>query len=354
MRSALLVTLTLSLRVFAQDAEASADAGLEAALADVPEASEAETATATTSTLAADGGLLYSADLSDDELNRRFVDDAASLGSMSLGVAEAGRLINGVQMPEGDAWTIVDPTNAWGTRETIDALTTVAREVHASFADAKLRINHIGRQNGGWLRPHQSHQSGRDVDLGFFYREGVNPGAPKQAREKEIDLARNWTLIRALVINADVQFILVDKRVQKVLADYALAIGEKKEWVDKLFLGADTLVKHARRHRDHFHVRFFAPRSQELGARISPILASRADENVLIHRVVKGDSLGKLATKYNSTVSMIQKANGLTGTALSVGRTLNIPIRGPCTQCPLPPPLVVPPRLLPPDPDPAT
>ncbi len=352
MRAALLVTLTLSLRGFAQDLDASPDAGPEAALRDVPEASEAEVTS--TPTAAHDGGLLYSADLSDEELNRRFVDDPASLGSMSLGVAEAGRLINGVQMPEGEAWTIVDPANAWGTKETIDALTTVAREVHASFADAKLRINHIGRQNGGWLRPHQSHQSGRDVDLGFFYKDGVNPGSPKQAREKEIDLARNWTLIRALVINADVQFVLVDKRVQKVLADYALAIGEKKEWVDRLFLGADTLVKHARRHRDHFHVRFFAPRSQELGARISPILTSRADQNVLIHRVVKGDSLGKLATKYNSTVAMIQKANGLSGTALSVGRTLNIPIRGPCTQCPLPPPLVVPPRLLPPEPDPAT
>lgn len=352
MRAALLLTLTLSLRALAHDDDASPDAGVEAVLPDVPEASEAEVAAPATA--AADGGLHYTADLTDEELNRRFVDDCPSLGSMSLGVAEAGRLINGVQMPEGDAWSIVDPTNAWGTQETIDALTTVAREVNASFTDAKLRINHIGRQNGGWLRPHQSHQSGRDVDLGFFYRQGVNPGAPTQAREKEIDLARNWTLIRSLVINADVQFILVDKRVQKVLADYALAIGEKKEWVDKLFLGADTLVKHARRHRDHFHVRFFAPRSQELGARISPILTSRADENVLIHRVVKGDSLGKLAAKYNSTVSMIQKANGLKTNALSVGRTLNVPIRGPCTQCPLPPPLVVPPRLLPPEPDPAT
>lgn len=301
-----------------------------------------------------DGGYQYTTDLTDDELAHRFVESPGSLGSISVGVAEAGRVINAVQMPAGEAWQLVDPTNAWGTQETIEALTAVARDVHASYPDALLRINHIGRQNGGWLRPHQSHQSGRDVDLGFYYGTGVNLGALKRSREQSIDLARNWALLRSLVINADVQFVLVDKRVQKVLYDYALTIGEDKAWLNTLFLGADTLVKHARRHRDHFHVRFYAPRSQELGRRIQPVLAARADENVLIVRVQKGDSLGRLASRYNSTIRAIQQANGLSGVALRVGRTLNVPVRGPCTQCPVPPPLVVPPRLLPPEPGPAS
>ena len=34
---------------------------------------------------------------------------------------------------------------------------------------------------------------------------------------------------------------------------------------------------------------------------------------------------------------------------LRVGRTLNVPLRGPCTQCPRAPLVRVPPRLLPPD-----
>ena len=61
-----------------------------------------------------------------------------------------------------------------------------------------------------------------------------------------------------------------------------------------------------------------------------------------------GDTLGALAVKYNSGVKLIQKANGMTNTSLRVGRTLNIPLRGPCTNCPVPPPQVVPPRCLPP------
>jgi murein endopeptidase len=303
----------------------------------------------------ADGGLRYTADLSDDELRRRFVEEPASLGTVSVGLAEAGRVINAVQVPKSaPSWQVVDPANAWGTQETVDAIEHVAEEVHAAFPDAVLRVNHVGRQSGGWLRPHQSHQAGRDVDLGFYYQPGVDVGAPRRTREQIIDPARNWALLRSLVINADVQFVLVDKRIQRVLYDYARAIGEDKAWLDKLLLGPDTLVKHARRHRDHFHVRFYAPRSQELGRRLLPVLAARADENLVIHRVAKGDTLGRLAVRYSSTVKLIQGANGLTSPSLRVGRTLNIPVRGPCTQCPVPPPLVVPPRLLPPEPGPAS
>jgi LysM repeat protein len=146
-----------------------------------------------------------------------------------------------------------------------------------------------------------------------------------------------------------VQVILVDYRVQKLLFEEARSEGEDQTWLDSLFhAGPDSLFQHARRHRDHFHVRLFSPRAQELGVRLQRFLAEQKDDNVVIHRVVKGDSLGKLAQRYGSTVALIQKANGLAGTALSIGRTLSVPLRGPCTQCPVPPPVVVPPRRLPP------
>ena len=45
---------------------------------------------------------------------------------------------------------------------------------------------------------------------------------------------------------------------------------------------------------------------------------------------------------------MIQKHNGMRNTFLRVGRSLAVPMRGPCTHCPVPPPLVVPARRLPP------
>jgi hypothetical protein len=44
---------------------------------------------------------------------------------------------------------------------------------------------------------------------------------------------------------------------------------------------------------------------------------------------------------------MIMKANRMRKTFLHLGQQLRIPLRGPCTKCPLPPAVVVPPRRLP-------
>ncbi|MDP1826355.1 MAG: penicillin-insensitive murein endopeptidase [Archangium sp.] len=298
-----------------------------------------------------DGGILYSADLSDEELTRRWVEEPESLGSISVGLTEAGRLVNGVQIPPGEAWRVIDANNAWGTQETIDFIVAAANSVRAQFPGAApLRINHIGKKNGGYLRPHQSHQAGRDVDLGFYYPNDEDPGRLSKKRELAMDLALNWALLKALVTKADVEFVLVDRRIQARLYAFALAQGEDKAWLDRLFhAGQASLIKHARRHRDHFHARFFGGRSQELGRRIQPLLAKQPEQNLVIYRVKKGDTLGGLAVRYNSGVKLIQKANGLTSTSLRVGRTLNIPLRGPCTNCPIPPPLVVPARCLPPE-----
>ena len=358
--------LTLLISLFPAIARAGADAGsgadggeelsaeyeAEEAEADEPLDSldpEAESSNAGNASAATDGGLLYTQDLTDDALMKQFVGNMASLGSISVGFAEAGRLINGVQMTPGDAWSVVSPENAWGTRETVVFLSVVARAVMEQFPYvAPLRVNHIGKQEGGYLRPHHSHQSGRDADLGFYYRAGMNPLRVKGARENAMDLPANWALVRALATRTDTQVILLDRRVQKVLYDYAVSIGEDRAWLDSLFnAGRSSLLQHVRRHRDHFHVRFYSARSQELGWRIQPLLAKRSDENFVIHRVRPGDTLGHLAMRYGSGVKLIQRANGLTSINLRLGRTLNIPLRGPCTKCPLPPQVVVPPRRFP-------
>ena len=343
------------------DAGAAEDAGeaisdeyaLEEAEADEPLDSldpEAEAANAGNSPELTDGGLLYSQDLSDEALLKHFVGNLPVLGSISVGLAEAGRLINGVQLSPGDSWSVVSPDHAWGTRETIVYLSIAARAVQERFPwVAPLRVNHISKKEGGYLRPHHSHQSGRDADLGFYYRAGMNPLTVKGPRENAMDLPANWALVRALATQTDTQVILLDRRVQKVLYDYAISIGEDRAWLDSLFnAGRRSLLQHVRRHRDHFHVRFYSSRSQELGWRIQPLLAKRADSNFVIHRVKAGDTLGHLAMRYGSGVKLIQRANGLTGVALRVGRTLNIPLRGPCTRCPLPAQVVVPPRRAPP------
>jgi LysM repeat protein/murein endopeptidase len=291
----------------------------------------------------------YSSDVADDVLQDLFEHHPERLGSVSIGFTDSGRQLNAVQFPKGEdgAWVVVDPHESWGTKETIDYVVAAARQVAERMPGPPLRVNDISKKDGGWLRPHHSHQAGRDVDLGLFY-----PDASRctKAREKCMDVARNWALVRALVTTGDVQFILVDKRIQAVLYAHALSIGEDKAWLDSLFHGgSDALVKHARRHRDHFHVRYYAPRSQELGRRLHPLLAKLPDQNVITYRIKNGDSLGKIAGKFGTTVNALKKQNGLKNNFLRAGRSLSVTLRGPCTTCPVPPPVVVPPRRLPPD-----
>lgn len=299
-------------------------------------------------TAPADGGLLYSLDLTDEALAATWKDAPSTLGSISMGFVEEGRLINGVPFPQGDGWTVVSPDATYGTQETVDFVAAAIRQVKAEHPDAPpLRVNQISAREGGYLRPHKTHQNGRDVDLGFYYPGGQTVRV--REREKVIDVALNWALVKALVMQGDVQFILVDQRVQKVLFEHAKKAGEDSAWLDSLFhAGRSSILQHARRHRDHFHVRYFNGRAQELGRRVAPLLATRPEENIAMHRVKKGDTLGGIAYRYGSSAAAIRKASGLSNNLLRIGRVLKVPLRKPCTTCPVPPPMVVPPRRLPP------
>ena len=292
-------------------------------------------------------GPFFTNDLTDDTLLQLWKEKPAELGPISVGFVQSGRLVNSVQFPKGDDWLLVSPDLAWTTQETVDYLTRAIRDVRTQFPRAPpVRVNQISAREGGHLRPHKSHQNGRDVDMGFYYPT-VDP-VRERAREKYIDLELNWAFIKALATHTDVQMILVDKRIQKVIRDYALNHGEDPTWVASLFDGGNPLIRHARGHRDHFHVRFFNPRAQELGRRIAPLLALQPEQNIMMHRVRNGDTLGGIAVRYRSTIQAIKKSNRLNGILLRIGQVLSVPLRGPCTQCPVPPPVVIPARRLPP------
>jgi LysM repeat protein len=294
----------------------------------------------------------YTRELSDAELERRWRQAPATLGAISLGLVSEGRLVNGVPFPRDDAppgreaWVSLTPDHGFGTEETIAQVVVAARRVKSQFPDAlPLRVNALSARDGGYVRPHKTHQNGRDVDLGFYY-DTPTP-ARTRAKEKIMNVAQNWALLEALVLEGDVQVILLDKRVQRVLREHAERIGADRAWLDRLFVGPSALVQHARGHRDHFHVRYWNGRAQELGRRVAPLLALRPEENVAFVRVRRGDTLGHLARQHSSTVAAIKKQNRLRSNFLRVGQVLRVQRRGPCTACPVPPPVIVPPRCLP-------
>lgn len=299
-----------------------------------------------------DSGFRYTTELSDRELARLWKDSPQALGTISIGRPEEGRLINAIPFPEapdGGAWKVIVPESCWTTTETADAIIGAATQLREWFPEgAPVRVGQVSGPEGGFLPPHLTHQNGRDIDVGLFY-PGPEPYRVIE-REKVMDVPMNWGFVKAILMHGDVQHILLDRRVQKVLYDYALKIGEDRKWLERVFHnGNRSIFRHARKHRDHFHVRLLNVRAQELAFRLAPLLPVRTDENVAFHRVKSGDTLGRIAINFHTSVSRLKTANHLASTFLSVGQLLRIPLKGPCTNCPVPRPAVAPPRLVEPE-----
>jgi len=270
-----------------------------------------------------------------ERLRAAVKNELATLGPMSLGQPSAGALLNGVQAESSALYELVAPSGAWGTRETIDYLAAALNKVHAVHPETPpLSLGHISAQHGGPLRPHLSHQSGRDVDISFYYLDGTRWYA--RATEKNLDRARTWTFVRALVTETDVEMILIDHSVQALLRRHALESGEDPAWVSGIFDGVAgklrPIVRHAPGHATHLHVRFYNPIAQESArlayeALVQEGIAPRLTSFVR-HRARRGDTLGKLARKYGTSVRAIQQANGLRTKLLRERREYRIPIRG--------------------------
>ncbi len=282
--------------------------------------------------------------------------DLGSLGSISLGAPSAGALLNGVRAEDGPLFKLQNPSGAFATQETLDYLCAAIRRVQSEFPGTPaLALGHISAKEGGPLSPHISHQAGRDVDISFYYRDS----SPWYSRgtKQNLDLPRTWAFVRALVIETDVDMILIDHSIQTLLEAYALSAGENAEWVRSLFHGGAggmrRIIRHAPGHATHLHIRFFNPVAQETGRRVAPILHElglrKAPPSFIRYRARRGDTLGKIAKRFHTTVPALKSANGLRTSKIRENRSYRIPV-GPKKGPAISPPLRFPPRRIPPEP----
>jgi murein endopeptidase len=212
--------------------------------------------------------------LDDQELEELAQRDPTLLGSMSVGAPNGGALFNGVQLPESKLWKLADPVHAWGTRESIDFVAHAITRVNEYFPGSPLLyVGDFSGPRGGKLRPHKSHQSGRDVDLGYYYTTGE--AWYKRATSKNLDRARTWALLETLLTETRVEYVFMDRGIQPLLKEYALAQGEDPEWLSRIFEGPsnrDPIVRHRFGHATHMHVRFENPTAELTARRSYPLL----------------------------------------------------------------------------------
>ncbi len=187
--------------------------------------------------------------------------------SESVGQPWNGRLVNGEALPESDGYRIRRPHRAYGASHVVEHLQRAIAGVRAMYDVHTLAIGDLSAPRGGKIGDHHSHQSGLDVDVGFYFHR-VPDGYPDTfvAANGDLDLDATWALLLAFVRSSDldtgVQMIFLDYEVQATLYKFAKKRGTPDEDLAAIFQyprGKDTLagvVRHWPHHADHFHVRF--------------------------------------------------------------------------------------------------
>lgn len=239
---------------------------------------------------------------------------------VSVGAANNGWLIGGVPL-DADARLQTREGRNFGTVETIEGIREAVERVHKRFPrhTHRLVVGDISRRSGGRLRPHRSHQSGRDADIGYFHKDKPAPRWFRKARASTIDLPRTWTFIEGLLADGKVEYLFIDYALQGLLYNYALKKRKmSKGKLSRLFAyprgrrARVGIIRHSSGHRDHMHVRFHSP---DAVAAVTAYIARHGEdaiEPVPVHATVKsGQTLTSIARRHRTTVKKIRAWNGL-------------------------------------------
>ncbi len=185
--------------------------------------------------------------------------------SASLGAPGDGRLEGGVPMPDGPGRILkMIPWKSWGTAHTVAVLDQVLRTWAETHPDAlPILVGNLSAPTGGKLPPHATHQSGRDVDLGYPQKPGVEKEYNWRAIDARLlDPAMAWSLLEILAKTRAVEVVFIDRSIQKLLYDYAVETGRYTQrqlarWMEypRPTGSGSPFIQHVRGHVDHLHVR---------------------------------------------------------------------------------------------------
>jgi len=180
----------------------------------------------------------------------------------SVGQPWAGRLDQAAELPEqGPGYTTFKP-NRFGTWQVIHTLTAGIAEVLLRYPDSvPVVVGDLSAASGGHLSPHRSHQSGLDIDIGYFH-DGNRPVTRFQdATDGTLDAPKTLTLLEGLLRTGWVDLIFTDRKVQRALIAEARNRGWSDDLLHAIFAEAcdggckNAVVRHSKGHGNHLHLR---------------------------------------------------------------------------------------------------
>ena len=185
--------------------------------------------------------------------------------SRSVGAPNRGRIENAAPFPQGEGWVLREfRPRSYATRQTVRTLALALAEWHERFPDANpVKLGELSKRGGGRVRPHKSHRTGRDVDIGYVMLEPDEGHRFVGATADSLDAQATWGLVSRLLASGAVESIFMANSVQEQLIPYAAeAMGEAELRATFSILEPNprakkkAAVKAVRGHDDHMHVRF--------------------------------------------------------------------------------------------------
>ena len=184
--------------------------------------------------------------------------------SESVGRPDAGSLVHGVRLPPHPGYEIHDPERAWTTREVAEVIVRAFDDLRDRHPTSpRLEIRDASRRNGGPMREHRSHQSGRDVDFTYFrQRCPAALCAHAWLRPEQLDANLLWELVGPWIRSGTVEYVFLDHDLQAPMREAARAGGARPSELSAWFQWPRAsheragIVRHVPRHTEHFHVRF--------------------------------------------------------------------------------------------------
>lgn len=190
--------------------------------------------------------------------------------SRSIGKPNQGGLKNGKCIPKfGKGYIHVGEANC-GTDETVTILMFAINEVLKEYPDtAPIVIGALSKPDGGRHRPHKSHRSGRDVDIGFYRKDNRPQRSFEPIHPSEVDWDKTFFLLANMISTGKVQYVFVNHSISPFLYEAAERMGYDEEQLSYLFQyprGRKEkvgIIRHARGHTRHMHVRFVCPEGDD-------------------------------------------------------------------------------------------
>lgn len=192
--------------------------------------------------------------------------------SASIGAVHRGRLMHPAVLRGGATMRVRDGAN-FGTQELVAVIERGVAAVNARFPKTPvMTVGDLSRERGGFLSGHQSHQAGRDADLGFYMADGRPRRTFEKATPQSIDAARMWTLIEAMLESGELEYAFIAYPLQKPIYEYARDVAHVPEArLSRYFQYPRKvservgIIRHIPNHANHLHIRVYARRSVARG-----------------------------------------------------------------------------------------